>query len=294
MSKLTSQTSQQSRKVFNIDGQIITAGGVLMAKIITHDEIEKLYVLLVHYEEEKYSKRYDDFGGIARSSDKSIIETIFRKVDEESNCQINRTELFEKIDGIDELCFCDRKSKYVLYLALNIGEWYPDTSIFGTTQETTGWPRTVQWYEFDSIKNRLSIRLKINKKLMDYLTNLSSDLKKKQNHSFAITTGSGTKCEARLNPYDNRNDEKILNNDHVRNIQRSFVTIDNTNNKKTTLRTTYYNTNTLVNRNGKNNPPERIEQTISRLDQTLLTNNNNQPKKYSTYKEWLDDDDDDL
>jgi len=148
-----------SRKVFFINrpknGTLVksptTAAGILFFKVIDG----KIYLLLISYNEKKYSL-LDDLGGRAEVYDQSIFQTINREVAEESNdlIQVDSQNL-----QCNQVYVAD--SKYLCLIVKLDSDAYQDTSIFGTFESTNKFERTIKWYEFtDQLKPQLSHRIR--------------------------------------------------------------------------------------------------------------------------------------
>ena len=84
----------------------IKAGGVIF---YTFDRsCNKLKFLLINNND-----IYEDFGGKTDLNDKTIIDTISREVEEESNQIFSKKEIYEKIKNKNPLY--TKNSKYILY-----------------------------------------------------------------------------------------------------------------------------------------------------------------------------------
>ena len=132
----------------------------------------KLQLLLISYADPKWNK-LDDFGGQVDENDETVDDTIARETSEETNGVINEefiTEQFENDDNYN--VFYNAKSKYYVAV-LEVGnDFYPDTSVFGTLEETDKINRTIGWYDYLTVKNKMAVRLTSNIDLMTFLDEL--------------------------------------------------------------------------------------------------------------------------
>ncbi len=146
--------------------QPLKAGGVLFYKINTDsNDIDFLLI--------KNRNKYEDFGGRIDDEDKSILETISREVEEESNGIFKKKDIIDKLKYDDAIYF--KHSKYLIYL-IELTDKI-DPKIFGTKEIHDNIDRTVEWISYknykhaDFIKKNLNFRLKF-KGLFDKMIEL--------------------------------------------------------------------------------------------------------------------------
>ena len=190
------------RKIFNYDDlkeskiqrdysqayeNSISAGGCLFYQ--QHEEHLKLLLILKTSVPSGscVAGLLDDLGGKVDPTDQTIEETIKREVREESNDLIHLESL------IDCMVFYNKATKYYSVVKRVDSGFFPDTSVFGTHEKTTtptptSTPiptttttltssvpsnqiqRTINWYDWDDVKLRLSPRLTSNLVLMTFLS----------------------------------------------------------------------------------------------------------------------------
>jgi 8-oxo-dGTP pyrophosphatase MutT (NUDIX family) len=141
----------------------ISACGCLFYKIV--DNVVQL--LLIKYTDPNW-QRLDDFGGKIDLDDTSVFNAMMREVSEETNGVITGEYLTSAING-DTKTFYNRKSKYYIWLVQVDDTFFPDTSIFGNNEIYDNIERTVQWYNFNEIKDSLAYRILHNDELIQYL-----------------------------------------------------------------------------------------------------------------------------
>jgi hypothetical protein len=142
----------------------ISAGGCLFYKKVAG----QIKLLLTSYPDPKWNK-LDDLGGRSDHNDNTIFETIIRETMEESNNMIDVRFLLEKIKSNDYRSFYNLKSKYYIMLVEVDDDFSKDTSIFGTFEKTDKIVRYINWYDYDTAKPKLALRLSICNDLINYL-----------------------------------------------------------------------------------------------------------------------------
>lgn len=149
------------RPVFHIErDKPCMAGGVMFYRYTDECDMEFLMI--------NVRNRYEDFGGKTDPRDTSIIDTIIREVDEESNGIFPKEFTRPKLQG-HGLYLPD--GKYLLYY-VEIYERY-DTECFGTMEATEKINRIVEWVPLKSLLSgevRLHPRLQKNA----FLTNVKN------------------------------------------------------------------------------------------------------------------------
>lgn len=145
----------------------ISAGGCLFYKKVNNSK-ELLLISYSHYNVNKL----DDLGGKSEIEDKTVFDMIIRETLEESNFIININFLQDKIFNKDYRAFYNANSKYYILLIEVDESFYPDTSIFGNFEETDKIFRDIKWYEYDTVKSKLSARLLYCKDLINYLNHI--------------------------------------------------------------------------------------------------------------------------
>lgn len=136
----------------------ISACGCLLYKIKNN----KIELLLIKYENKNWPL-LDDFGGQIDNTDKSVYDAMVREIEEETNNVITGKIISKK--KIVKT-FYNHHSKYHLLL-IQVDDEYDDTSIFGDFEKTDNIKRTIDWYPYKDVKNKIAFRLKI-KDLTDY------------------------------------------------------------------------------------------------------------------------------
>ena len=134
----------------------IRAGGILFYKIINN----KKHFLFI---DNKHSNWIEDLGGKTDIVDKSIMNTIIREVDEETNKLIKRRKIYECMFKESKKFYCEY-SKYLLY-CIKADEYISNLSSedFGEIEFHTGFKRQIIWLSQDEIKkNKLNPRLHIS------------------------------------------------------------------------------------------------------------------------------------
>ncbi len=156
----------------NLYKKTISACGCLFYKI----DNNKVQLLLIKYDNINFPK-LDDFGGKIDMNDQTIFDAISREVSEETNKIINK-DLLELIilNNRNINIFYNKKSKYYMKLIEVDNSFYIDTHIFGEYEENNNINRTIKWYNYDKIKEQLSLRLLNNIELIRYLDNLNNNL----------------------------------------------------------------------------------------------------------------------
>jgi hypothetical protein len=174
-------TKLEPRKIFNYDNfseskiipkldkgyaynNTISAAGCLFYKKTK----DKLQLLLISYSDPKWND-LDDFGGRVDESDDTVYDTIIRETVEETNNIIDEVYLQKKITNIEYKPFYNNFSKYYV-IAIEVDDgFYPDTKIFGNFEKADCIGRTIKWYNYSDIKNKISSRIKCNKQMINFL-----------------------------------------------------------------------------------------------------------------------------
>lgn len=174
----------ESRRIFNYDdlkktkivngtrdmfNNSITATGCLFYKLIDN----KVFVLLVKYADKNWPL-LDDFGGKIMMNDNSVLNAAIRKTTSETNNIINDEIIADIICDNNYEMFYNKKSKYLVHLIKVNSDFMVDTSIFGDIEQCDKIKRTVNWYEFGQVKNKIAYRLSLNEKLHVYLNGLEN------------------------------------------------------------------------------------------------------------------------
>ena len=128
----------------------IRAGGVIFYTYIN----KKLHILLIKKTE---TNIYEDFGGKTDMLDLTILDTISREVEEESNKIFSKENIKKRLENNIKNNIYYRKSKYKIYF-LEISNI--DCKLFGIKEIHDNIPRTVHWISYDDF-----IDLKINNKI---------------------------------------------------------------------------------------------------------------------------------
>lgn len=170
-----------SRRIFNYDNltesliinsqnyaqsftNSISAAGCLFYKIVDGE----VWLLLIKYINPEYPL-LDDFGGKVDITDNSIMETIMRELSEETNGIISG-DYIENLINVSP-AFYNKKSKYYMKTVCVDNSFYPDTTIFGDFEGTDRISRTIGWYKFNDVWDKLAHRLQFNDMLMCFLAN---------------------------------------------------------------------------------------------------------------------------
>ena len=174
-------TSLAHRKIFNYDNfeeskiipkldkkytydNTVSAAGCLFYK----KSNEKLELLLISYDDPKWNK-LDDFGGQVDDLDNTIYDTIIRETIEETNNIIKKDFLEKMINDKQYRSFYNNLSKYYVITIEVDDNFYPDTKIFGNFETKDKIGRSIRWYNYSDIKNKISNRLTSNKEIINYL-----------------------------------------------------------------------------------------------------------------------------
>lgn len=159
---------KQDRPTFyfnNDNSKPLRAGGILFYKIINNIP----YFLMI---DNTYSKCIEDIGGKTDIDDKSINNTIFRELDEETNSLIGKNCINIDVLKKSKKIYCEY-SKYLLYL-VKADDYISNlsTESFGDKENYNGFDRKIYWYSRDDIKKaKLNPRL-IIKELSEFIDNL--------------------------------------------------------------------------------------------------------------------------
>lgn len=101
--------SKKARPSFNLDDdkdKPVTAGGVLFYRQ-TDNTIDLLMV--------DSRGGYEDLGGCVDSKDKTVLHTVSREVEEESNEQFIKKNVLKRVKKCNDYIYMKR-SKYVVYI----------------------------------------------------------------------------------------------------------------------------------------------------------------------------------
>ena len=150
-------------KKYTYDNTVSAAGCLFYKK-----SNEKLELLLISYDDPKWNK-LDDFGGQVDDIDNTIYDTIIRETIEETNNIIKKSFLEKKINDKQYKSFYNNFSKYYVITIEVDDNFYPDTDIFGNFETKDKIGRTIKWYNYSDIKNKISNRLTCNKEIINYL-----------------------------------------------------------------------------------------------------------------------------
>lgn len=143
----------------------ITAGGCLFYKIVDGE----IWLLLIKYSSPEHPL-LDDFGGKADITDRSIMQTIMRELSEETNGIITGEDI-EHLVNVSP-AFYNKQSKYYVKVVCVDNSFYPDTTVFGDFEGVDYISRTVGWYKFNEVRDKLAHRLQLNEQLMSFLNSL--------------------------------------------------------------------------------------------------------------------------
>ena len=144
------------RKTFNLDGQIISAGGVLFFKNL--DGHKEVFI--------QKNKYISDFGGKVENRDEDIYHTISREFLEEINngilnvedtaeyLSLNETKDLIKENKIKEIYI--PRCKYFLIIAELPDEFIFDYELIGQTETYEDINRDVEWLSVDEFFQRRS------------------------------------------------------------------------------------------------------------------------------------------
>lgn len=177
-----------NRKIFNYDNlnenkitqlsnkkelyeNSVSACGCLFYKFVNN----KLKLLLIKYEDSNWPL-LDDFGGQIDECDNTVFDAICRETSEETNNVLTKEYLSDWIENGDYKTFYNKISKYYLLLIESNENFYDDTSIFGTTEQTENIKRQIKWFDYVTHKKKLAHRLGKNFELIKYLDELSNNL----------------------------------------------------------------------------------------------------------------------
>ena len=174
-----------SRKIFNYDNiheskivqklsdtteayeNSISACGCLFYKIVDN----AVQLLLIKYTDPNFP-RLDDLGGKVDIEDLSVFDAMVREVREESNNVIVVDHIKMLINDITKTYY-NKKSKYYMWLVQVDDTFFPDTRIFGNSELHDNIERSIQWYNFNEVKDRLAFRLLNNQELIHYIVSLT-------------------------------------------------------------------------------------------------------------------------
>lgn len=145
-----------NRPTFYFNGQQnmqLRAGGILFYKKINN----QAYFLMI---DNTYSKCLEDLGGKTDIKDNSIIKTIIREVEEETNQQIKSKNIYSILFKDSHKFYCEY-SKYLLYV-IKADEYISNltSECFGDIEIHTGFDRKINWYSKEEFyKSKLNPRL---------------------------------------------------------------------------------------------------------------------------------------
>lgn len=153
------------RKIFNYDNpqesklvsrgstpfqNSITACGALFFKVVQG----RVQLLLIRYAN-PLRPRLDDLGGKIDPQDASLEDAIAREVCEETNGILGVSHIQLPVNR-----YYNRATKYMLSLVRVDESFATDTTVFGT-QEHGNHQRTIDWYDYDSVRPMLAVRLQM-------------------------------------------------------------------------------------------------------------------------------------
>jgi len=142
----------------------ISACSCLLYKVVKNVK----YLLLISYEDPNWPN-LDDFGGRVEDDDDNVYDTISRETAEESNDIIVLTQ--EQLENSKHKFYVKQSKCYSVLLQVP-ENFHKDTKIFGDFENKDKIYRVINWYEYnDDLKERLSFRIKGNKKLLECLDN---------------------------------------------------------------------------------------------------------------------------
>lgn len=145
-----------SKKVFKIDNQDVTSGGVLL--------YSSKRILLIHSD-----RGYEDIGGKCDTTDKDIIDTIIRETSEETNNMINLT----RSRFIDCEYIITQSSKYCIYLIPALScELKLDSKSFGTYENHDKIKRTIDWIKIIDFIDYAFMKFNLNPRLFNLKINV--------------------------------------------------------------------------------------------------------------------------
>lgn len=101
----------------------------------------------------------DDLGGKADVRDTCIEDTIAREVREETNGVITEDLVRAAISQCAAATFYNARAKYYGLVVDVDNDFFPDSSVFGTHENTDKIERTVSWYEYAAVRDKLCVRL---------------------------------------------------------------------------------------------------------------------------------------
>lgn len=157
------------RHSFNIDGNTIYAGGLIIYRI-NNGELELLLM--------KSRGKYEEFGGTINREDKDIFDTVAREVDEESNGVIKYDSVIDRIKTCSYVCA--KKSKYIVFLLkANEYEKIMTSNMFGNREIHDNIERTVHWIKAKNFYNfvkqkEVNFRI-VSKALFDKINEIEFD-----------------------------------------------------------------------------------------------------------------------
>jgi 8-oxo-dGTP pyrophosphatase MutT (NUDIX family) len=133
------------RPSFDLDGNKVCAGGILLYRYYNH----QVQVLLQYLPEKKM---YEDIGGRTDEGDKSIFDTVGREVEEETNSVILSNSIYKQIINCPKMYSVF--GKYVLFLVkANFYERNLKTEQFKDKEKTDNIIRTMYWVPIKQLKS---------------------------------------------------------------------------------------------------------------------------------------------
>jgi len=180
-------TVQKQRKIFNYDNfeeskiipkldknytyeKTVSAAGCLFYKTTNN----KLELLLISYVDPKWNN-LDDLGGQVDEIDNTPYDTIIRETMEETNDVIKKSYLQQIIKKQKYTSYYNQFSKYYSIVVEVNNDFFPNTDIFGNFEIKDGIERTIDWYDYSTIKDKICSRIKCNKNIINFLNTLDEN-----------------------------------------------------------------------------------------------------------------------
>lgn len=148
----------------------VSAAGCLFYRIKNGTHLQ---LLLIQYKTKNISK-LDDLGGKVDIEDKQIINCIMRETEEETNNAITKHTVWKHFAEKDYLPYYTMHCKYY-GLAIFVNDEL-DNKDFGDYEIADNIERTINWYDYSTVKNKLAERMKENNTLMDYFDKLEQNV----------------------------------------------------------------------------------------------------------------------
>jgi hypothetical protein len=124
------------RKVFNIEGNIVSAGGII------YYQNNKLLMI-------RSRGKLEDFGGCVDTNDKNIWDTISREASEESNNIFKKAKVYNLINNKKPVI--NKASKYALLFVRTKKKYVAED--FGSIELHDNIARTVEWVNIEKFKD---------------------------------------------------------------------------------------------------------------------------------------------